>query len=466
MQLYATSALLVDGWAKDVLLDIEKGRLSGLKTGVRNVPAGAQRLGGPVIPGMANLHSHAFQRGFAGCSEQRGPAQDSFWTWREVMYGFLSLLSPRQMQAIAEQLYVEMLKAGYTSVGEFHYVHHDPNGAPYANFTETSDRVIAAATTSGIAITHLPVLYAHAGFGAMAPTRRQARFINDAEGFARLVQSLNSRYADTPGVRIGAAPHSLRAADPSLIRTAVDVLSREDATAPVHIHIAEQRKEVDECIAAHGARPVEWLYDNVDVDRRWCLIHATHVTETERERIATSDAVVGLCPTTEANLGDGIFPALEYLRNGGHIGIGSDSNVSVSPIEELRLLEYGQRLVKRRRALLASESQRSVGSFLYQHAARAGARALGRGTGSLAPGGVADLVVVDDQLPALVHKAEDLLLDAMVFAGNLNPVRDVMVGGVWRVVDGRHPDERRILDRYERTIAEIASSHEPRAGVE
>jgi len=459
MQLYANSALLVDGWADDVLIDIDDGRFSGFAADVRAIPEGAERLGGPVIPGMANVHSHAFQRGFAGLSERRGPGEDSFWTWREVMYAFLSSLSPEQMQAVAEQLYVEMLKTGYTCVGEFHYVHHGLDGTPYATLTETSDRIIEAASTSGIAITHLPVLYAHGGFGGVAPTQRQARFINDTDRYGRLLETLLGRYAGQANIRIGAAPHSLRAADVSMISSAVDVLSRDDPRAPVHIHIAEQRKEVEECVAVHGARPVDWLCGHLDVDARWCLVHATHLSDDELTRIADSTAVVGLCPTTEANLGDGIFPALELARGGGRFGVGSDSNVSVSPVEELRLLEYGQRLVKQRRALLASPARRSVGAFLYEHAAKSGAQALGRESGSLELGKNADLVVIDDRLPTLVHKREDLLLDAMLFAGNSNPVRDVMVGGEWCVRDGHHPDEQRILDRYKKTLGEIMSSH-------
>ena len=452
MKLFAESALLPEGWRRDVLLDLDdRGDLAAVTAGAE--PAGAERLAGPVLPGMPNLHSHAFQRAMAGLAERAGPEDDSFWTWRQVMYGFLATLGPEQIEAIAAQLYVEMLKAGYTAVGEFHYLHHGPDGAPYTDLAETSRRVIAAAARSGIGITQLPVLYSHGDFGGAAPAEGQRRFLNDRERFLSLVKALAADFQDDPQVRIGIAPHSLRAVTEADLAA---VLEGIEAEAPVHIHIAEQQKEVQDCIAWCGLRPVEWLLSHFDVGPRWCLVHATHVTEEECRRLAESEAVAGICPTTEANLGDGVFPTLGFLEAKGRLGIGSDSHISVSPVEELRWLEYAQRLTLRGRNLLAGAGP-SVGAFLYRWALQGGAQALGREIGRLAPGCRADLVVLDPETPALLGKAEDQLLDALVFAGNENPVRDVMVGGRWRVQEGRHHEEAAVLESYRKTIAALAA---------
>lgn len=449
MRLYAQSAFLPDGWARNVVLDVgDDGRIAGIEREVKRPPRGAKRAAGPVLPGMPNVHSHAFQRALAGYAERRGPGEDSFWSWRRVMYDLVARLGPDQVQAIAAQAYVEMLKAGYTSVGEFHYLHHDPDGRSYESLTEMSDRVIAAARAAGIAITHLPVLYAHGGFGGRDPEPAQRRFVNSLEQYARLLEALFERYRGDAAVRLGIAPHSLRAVTPELLRQAVDVVSALDAAAPIHVHIAEQRREVEECLAWCGQRPIEWLLDAADVNERWCLVHATHATDGEVTRMARSGAVVGLCPSTEANLGDGVFPAVAYLGADGRFGVGSDSQVSLSPIEELRMLEYGQRLVHERRTLLSANDVPSVGRRLYVGAACGGARALGRAAGALAVGAQADLVVLDTETPALWHKPGDLLFDALVFAGNVNPVRDVMVGGRWQVVDRRHAREDEIAARF------------------
>lgn len=446
MKLFAERALLAEGWARQVLITLDKGLITSVTP---DSEAGdAERLAGPLIPGMSNVHSHAFQRAFAGFSERCGSGEDSFWTWRKVMYDFVADISPEQIETIAAQLYIEMLKSGFTAVGEFHYLHHDKGGAGYGSFSELSCRVIKAAQDTGIAITHLPVLYAHGGFGGQASSASQARFINSAESYAVLLQDLFSKYGATPNVRIGAAPHSLRAVSPDLLKELLAALDCLDATAPVHIHIAEQIKEVEDCLAWSGARPVQWLLDNAEIDSRWSLIHATHLDEFERRDLAESQAIAGLCLTTEANLGDGIFPAREYLAEGGQFGIGSDSHISVSPIEELRLLEYGQRLVHRRRALLATPAQPSVGRHLWTQAACGGAQSLGLEAGVIAPGKRADLLVLNDKLPALLGKDEDYLLDALVFAGNVNPVRDVMVGGRWVVRDGQHEAQEQVLARF------------------
>lgn len=444
--------LLADGWACDVVLEIDG---AGWLAAVRPAAAGdkGDRIAGPVIPGMPNLHSHAFQRAMAGLGERAGPTDDSFWTWRQVMYDFVGKLGPDAMEAIAAQLYVEMLKAGFTAVGEFHYLHHDPSGRPYADPAELTHRVIAAARRTGIGITHLPVLYAHGGFGGQPAADGQRRFLNDADGFFRIVDAAFAEADGDPQIAVGIAPHSLRAVTPDLLSEALRMMDERDTSAPVHIHIAEQTKEVDDCVAWSGARPVDWLCDNTDVNGRWCLVHATHMTEGETMRLATSGAVAGLCPTTEANLGDGLFPAPAYLQAGGRYGVGSDSHISVSPVEELRWLEYGQRLVARARNLLLGGDGTSVGAALWRAAAAGGAQALGRKIGRIAAGCRADLLVLDRDHPILAGRAGDTLIDALVFAGNANPVRDVMVGGHWVVRDGHHPDEDKIAADYRSAIS-------------
>jgi len=462
--LFAESALLPEGWASDVLFEFgPDGSLAGVAPNAAGHPgaASAPRAAGPVLPGMPNLHSHAFQRAMAGLTEQVGQGgaggDDSFWTWRQVMYGFVGRLTPDQVQAIAAQLYVEMLKAGYTAVGEFHYLHHDPDGRPYADVTEMSERIVAAAQATGIGLTHLPVLYGYAGFGGLPAGSGQRRFLHDVTGFLRLINRLLQRHAKNPQVRIGMAPHSLRAVTAETLKEAVIGLDEFDDKAPIHIHIAEQVKEVEDCRAWSNQRPVEWLLHHQPLGPRWCLVHATHMTEGETARLARTGAVVGLCPTTEGNLGDGFFQGPEFLRNGGVFGIGSDSHISVSPLEELRWFEYGQRLLHRRRNILAAGGNQSpsVGASLYRAALAGGAQALGRPIGRLAVGCRADLVVIDREKPALIGKTGDVLLDAVVFAGNENPVRDVMVGGRWVVSEGHHVAEHAVLKRYRVVLAEL-----------
>src|SRR5262249_6928174 len=346
--LFAESALLPDGWAADVLLEIgADGSLTGVVPNAARRPAAAKapRAAGPVLPGMPNLHSHAFQRAMAGLTEQAGQGgsggDDSFWTWRQVMYGFVGRLAPDQVQAIAAQLYVEMLKAGYTAVCEFHYLHHDPEGRPYADVTEMSERIVGAAQATGIGLTHLPVLYGYGGFGGQPAGSGQRRFLNDVGGFLRLINRLLQRHRNDPQVRIGMAPHSLRAVTAESLKEAVVGLSEFDDQAPIHIHVAEQMKEVEDCRAWSNQRPVEWLLHHQPVGPRWCFVHATHMTEGETARLAHTRAVAGLCPTTEGNLGDGLFQGPEYLRNGGVFGIGSAHPTPPTPLPELRWLEYG-----------------------------------------------------------------------------------------------------------------------------
>ncbi|HXH04749.1 MAG TPA: formimidoylglutamate deiminase [Candidatus Competibacteraceae bacterium] len=460
-QLHAPSALLADGWANDVLICLdEQGRIAALIPG-SPPSAAAERLAGPVLPGLANVHSHAFQRAMAGLTEYRGHREDSFWTWRNLMYGFLARLDPEQVQTIAAQLYVEMLKAGYTAVAEFHYLHHDPAGRPYAERAELSLRILAAAEEAGIALCHLPTLYAYGGFGAQPPSPAQRRFLHDADGFAALLETLHGHCRNGRDRRLGLAFHSLRAVDPALLYQGLAALDRLDASAPVHIHIAEQVKEVEDCLAWSGQRPVAWLLDHAPLDRRWCLVHATHLDGEETRRLAASGAVAGLCLTTEANLGDGLFPADDYLNRQpqpGTFGIGSDSHVEVDALAELRLLEYGQRLALRRRAVLASPEQPSVGRRLYQAAALGGAQAVGFDSGAITVGRRADLVVVDAQHPALWQRHGDRLLDTLVFCADRRAIRDVMVGGEWRVREGRHPREETIAARFRAVQAELAAS--------
>ena len=451
---FAETALLSDGWADDVVIEVDaRGNIARVAAGVER--GDAEPAGGIVIPGMANLHSHAFQRAMAGLAETVSGPGDDFWSWREQMYRFVRVLDPDQVQAIAAQLYVEMLKGGYTAVAEFHYLHHQPDGRPYADRAELSRRVIAAAKATGIGITHLPVLYNTGGFGGQPAGDGQRRFLNDADGILSIAAALYADHAGDPDVHIGIAPHSLRAVPPEMLAAAVAGTHAADPLAPIHIHIAEQVKEVEQCLAWSGARPVEWLLAHAPVDSRWCLVHATHLTEVETGALAASDAIAGLCPTTEANLGDGLFPLAPYLAAGGRLGIGSDSHISVGVVEELRWLEYGQRLAQRRRGVGALPGRAAVGAGLFQAAVDGGAQALGRRTGRIEAGARADLVVLDPDHPTLVGRTGDALLDSFVFAGNDAPIRHVMAGGRWRVRDGHHPDEAAIAARYRDTLTTL-----------
>jgi formimidoylglutamate deiminase len=450
--LFAASALLPGGWARDVRLALDAG--GALASCAPGDAAGAETLAGTVLPGMPNLHSHAFQRAMAGLTERAGGGEDSFWGWREIMYRFVGAIGPADLQAIAAQLYVEMLKAGYTAVAEFHYLHHDRDGAPYSDRVTMAGAIAAAAKEAGIGLTLLPVLYQTGGFGGKPAGPGQRRFLNSVEEILAMIETLRDRHRDDANFRIGLAAHSLRAVPPEALRDAVAGLRALDAAAPIHIHIAEQIREVEECLAWSGQRPVAWLLDRQTLDQRWCLVHATHVDAAETARLIASGAIAGLCPTTEANLGDGIFPFADYVA-AGQWGIGSDSHVSVSPVEELRLLEYGQRLVTRERNVAGRPAIGSSGRALWDGALRGGAAALGRDLGTLAPGSRADLVVLDDEAATLYGRSGDSLVDALVFAGNVNPVRDVMVGGAWVVRGGRHRDEDAILARFKATIARL-----------
>lgn len=433
-RLLLDEALLPTGWASQVGLEIEEGAIVALTPGAA---AGfGERVRGRAVPGLPNLHSHLFQRAMAGLAERRGPTADSFWSWREVMYGFLARLTPDDVEAIAAMAMVEMLEGGFTALAEFHYLHHAPDGTPYDDPAEMASRIAAAASLTGMGLTLLPVLYCHGGFGGQPPGPGQRRFIQGIDGFQRLLDASARAIAALPDARLGAAPHSLRAATGAQVAA----LLAMSPTGPVHIHVAEQVAEVEACLAWCGGRPVEHLLATQPLDRRWCLIHATHMSEAETERLAASGAVAGLCPITEANLGDGLFPALGYR---GAWGVGSDSNVEITAPGELRLLEYGQRLLHRGRNLLARGPGRSTGEDMYLAALAGGAQACGRPIGALAPGCRADLVIL----------RPGVSLDDYVFA-RPGPV-DTMVGGRWRVRDGRHLARGAVARRFDRTMARL-----------
>ncbi len=454
MKLFVKKILLADGWAKDQTITIEQGIITDIIAG--NV-SGAEQVKGVVIPGMVNCHSHAFQRAFAGFSEQGSEGKDSFWTWRNIMYKFLGQLSAEDAQVIASQLYIEMLKMGYTRVAEFHYLHHDIDGNNHTELSAMAQAIFAAAKHSGIGLTLLPVLYRFSGFGPQAATDGQKRFINSVEQFNDLVTECFNLANLQANCNVGIAPHSLRAVDKSSLLTAVEHVRSLDAQAPIHIHIAEQQKEVDDCLAHYGQRPVQWLLDNADLDKHWCLIHATHIDEKERQGIVASEAIAGICPTTEANLGDGIFPTDEFLAENGTFAIGSDSHISVNPIEELRWLEYAQRLSKQQRALLASSEQKSVGLNLWQKAAAGGAQSTNSNTGALAVGKQADLLVLDNSQLRLFAHDDKHLLDSVIFASQQNLIEDVMVNGHWVIRDGEHALEEVSADRFAKLLARISA---------
>ena len=450
--LFAEHALLPDGWARNVRLAWNS---SGVLTEVsRDVALQAQlmRACGPVLPGMPNLHSHAFQRAMTGLTEYRAPGDNNFWGWRRLMYRFALRLKPDELQSIATQLYVEMLKCGYTSVCEFHYIHHDPHGHPYANRAELCERIIAAAADAGIGLTLLPVLYEHAGFGKPPPLPEQRRFVTTPEELLEMLTALRRDHPENERLRFGVAPHSLRAVSPDSLERLVTDATAIDAGMPVHIHVAEQRGEVADCLAALGARPVTWLLDRFDVKGRWCLVHATHMRADEAERLAHSGATVGLCPSTEANLADGIFDAAGYFAAGGAWGIGSDSHVSVSVQEELRWLEYAQRLLHRTRNVLTGAGASQVAEHLFLRAVLGGATAGARKIAGLAVGQCADLVVLDSDGADCSLPEPALALSAWIFGNHGGSgVRDVMVGGRWVVAAGRHAREERALRAYLRT---------------
>ena len=430
--------LLPDGWARDVGIETDD---AGMITAVLPGAAGAgESLPGVAVPGLANVHSHAHQRAMAGLAERSGPGADSFWTWREAMYGFALKMRPEELQAVAAQLYVECLKAGFTSVGEFQYLHHQPDGTPYANRAELSLRCLEAAREAGISMTMLPVLYAYGGFGGQAANAGQRRFLNNQQGFQAIIAEIASSLRGHE--RMGIAPHSLRAVTVELLR---EVMTE---AGPVHIHIAEQIKEVEDCLAFNGKRPVEYLSSEFDLNARWSLIHATHMNARETSGLAASGAHAALCPVTEANLGDGIFNGVDYMSAGGAIAIGTDSHVSVGAAEELRVLEYSQRYLTRARTVLSGGAARSTGRNLFEAALAGGARSIAQPASGIRVGQRLDAVVLDDEHPALIGRKGDGILDSWIFSGGSACVRDVIAGGKIVVRDGHHAREAEIKTKF------------------
>lgn len=442
--IFARKALLARGWEQNVRIRTRGGRIAGLERDAAAEPGDV--AAGIVIPGLANAHSHAFQRALAGHTEYRGPAdKDNFWTWRELMYRLAGQIDAEALADIARQVYTEMVASGYTSVVEFHYLHRQPGESTPS--TAMLESLVAAADDSGIRLTYVPVLYERGGFDDTPLSAEQQRFALPFDAFVRHYEQAKSTLSGRHAVGIGA--HSLRAVSAASLHRIADIADADKV--PMHIHIAEQQREVDDCLAVYHARPVYWLLDNFDVNSRWCLVHATHMDAEEVARMARSGAVAGLCPSTEGNLGDGIFRLQSYLENEGHIAIGSDSHVSINPFEELRWLEYGQRLIEQKRNVAAIRT-RSTGRSLFERAAIGGAMAAGGAGGRLEKGAPADLLVLDDDSPMLAGHGTDSILDALVFSGFTLPLDRVMVDGEWRVIDGLHPGARAAFGRYSRRI--------------
>ncbi|HUA88883.1 MAG TPA: formimidoylglutamate deiminase, partial [Steroidobacteraceae bacterium] len=437
--------------AKDVRIAADGGRIVSITAGQPAQPDDERHALG--VPGIPNLHSHAFQRGLAGLTERRGASTDSFWSWRELMYQFVGRMEPQDLESVTALAYAEMLEAGFTEVGEFHYLHHDRDGRPYADPAELATRIAAAAEATGIGLTLLPVFYAHASFGGSAPAERQRRFVSDPHSYARLLEAARAALRPLAGAGLGIAPHSLRAVTPEELAAILPLAG----TGPVHIHIAEQVKEVEDCLKWSGRRPVEWLLEHAPVDARWCLVHATHATPAELQGIAASGAVAGLCPMTEASLGDGIFPAVAFTAGGGRYGIGSDSNVRLDAAEELRLLEYSQRLEHRARNVLAGAGGASTGRALFDAALAGGAQALGTRAPApgLAPGAWLNLVSLRAHDAALTGRRGDEVLDSWIFCGGRQAVDCVWRAGAKVVRDGRHHRHEALRQRYAAAVGRL-----------
>ncbi len=450
--LWAHQALTTKGWENNVRVEIdETGRISRVQA---DSPATGTQTG-TLLPAIANLHSHAFQRSMAGLTEKRGPdPRDTFWTWRQLMFRFLDQLTPDHVQAIASFVQMEMLEAGYANNTEFHYLHHQPGGAPYDNIAEMAERIAAAAEITGIGLTLLPVHYQFGGCDKRPLGPGQIRFGNDPERFSKLYEesekALKSLTSDT---KMGVAPHSLRAVG----REDLIATTRLSKDGPIHMHLAEQVAEVEEVSASWGKRPVEWLLENADVDENWCLIHCTQMDEHETVNLAKTGAVAGLCPITESSLGDGIFDGVRYLGAGGTIGIGSDSNIRISLSEELRTLDYSQRLRDKSRAALATP-EHSTGRRLFEAAAKGGAQAAGRNAGRIEVGALADLMALDGTAVDLIGRTGDTILDTYIFAGDDRMVRDVWSAGRHVVTEGRHIAHDTITGRYRKVMEQLKAS--------
>ena len=464
---YAPEALTPSGWRQGVRLEVvmsgpQAGKISNVELGI-DAQATDEIFSGPLMPGVPNLHSHIFQRAIAGrTATQLSGSRDHFWTWREAMYRAALNLSPDQVEAIAAQGFLELLSAGYTSVAEFHYLHHDTRGERYQDLGELSKRVISAARRVGIAITHLPVLYRWSGVNEAAPLTEQRRFTLTLDEYASLIDGLRVHYHDDSNVRVGRAPHSLRAVSPQDLKILIEQHQADAQTHPLHLHIAEQRAEVEMWLGAHRARPIEWLLDHAPVDQHWCLVHATHLDERETERLARSRAVMGLCPTTEADLGDGLSPLPRFLQSGGVFGIGSDSNLRADPAEELRLLEWGQRLKHEQRNISfsrgvcdeADAGHRSLGVSLHLAALRGGMSAMGR-EASLEVGSWADWVILDPESEGLEGARGHRWSDQWIFATRNARPHEVYVAGSRVIKGGEHPQAQEIRQRYQQVVSEL-----------
>jgi formimidoylglutamate deiminase len=438
--LFAADALLPSGWARDVVVEWNPaGVITKVEAG--HSAKGHAQAAGALLPGIPNVHSHAFQRAMAGLAEFRGHPTDDFWTWREEMYRLVTRLSPEDVEAIARHLYIEMLKHGYTTVAEFHYMHNDRDGRHYAEKAEMANRILAAAADAGIALTMMPVLYAHGGLGHRILSPAQKRFASDPAFVVGLARELAAFHLPNPLLRFGMAPHSVRAVDALMLTELVDAATLLDPTMPLHMHISEQVGEVTDCIETHGTTPFVWVSDLVKVDARWCFIHATHLTQLEMRALAKTGASIGLCPMTEANLGDGIFEFLPWFETRALWSIGGDSHVSVSPFEELRALEYSQRLRHRVRNVASDEDAPDVPANLWRAAAAGGAQSVGHPVGQIAPGRRADFVVLDGSNADFEGLGAAAMLGVALFSGNSNRVRDVFVSGRPVVQQGRHPRE-------------------------
>ncbi len=460
-QIFAKHILLADGWAENVLLTIDDlGYITALEenSSMPNDFSG-ELISNSIIPGMVNNHSHAFQWAMAGLAEQSGKGSDSFWSWRKIMYDFVSKITPDDLETIATALYMQMLKAGYTSVGEFHYLHHDANGEHFSNQAEMSQRIFEAAKNSGINLTLLPVFYRYSGFSEQAPNDGQKRFIHTQEEYAKLLDAI-SKLAGDYQQNFGIAPHSLRAVNRSDIEFAINHLDKlteqSSIQAPVHIHIAEQLKEVDDCLAHYGKRPVTWLSENFELNSRWCLVHATHMNASEVKKVAKSKAVVSICTTTEANLGDGFFAMMDYKDHSGGWGIGSDSHISVNATEELRWLEYQNRLRTNSRTVFTDGDDSSNGYWLWRNAVRGGSQSLANRSGELALNKKADFLVLNNNDMALVGKKNDQLIDAFIFNQQFNqPLQSVWVSGNKVIEGAQHPYQESVCENYRRVLKKL-----------
>ncbi len=446
-----TTAWLPVGWRRNVVISVDPAG-DIVDVAADDVVTTARLVNGAAIPGMPNAHSHAFQRAMAGLAERRGKSSDTFWSWRDVMYRLASKITPECMNAIAAQVYADMLRAGYTAVCEFHYLHNQADGTPYDEPIVMCQSLIDAAATAGIGLTLLPTLYQTSDFGDAPPSAAQRMFTLETDRFLALLDKLHPSPQLAGQVEVGVAFHSLRAVPP---RSMHAVLDAQKHAKVIHVHVAEQEREVTACREHFGKTPIQWLMDETPLNDRWCLVHATHASSEELEALAASGAIVAVCPTTEANLGDGLFRTEAFVGAGGALAIGSDSQVSLAPAEELRWLEYQARLTRRERNILIRAEHGSVGASLWRSACSAGARASARNIGALAPGCRADIVVLDLNSPSFIGRVEDTILDTFIFAAPRNAVRDVMVGGRWLVQEGRHFAETAIAAGYRRAIGRL-----------